>query len=250
MKNTFKTFVCILFLVALSTSTFAQLDKKERLVYKLIDRNNAKKLEKLMDKDATFKEYVLNYYSKTERTYLKYAIDECKLKVVDLLAKNKAIIGYTEENSEEILDIYIDDLSCFLSEKNQKCLISSYTMLVENDYVRVRPTLLGRLNCYFDVVPEWYIVMQPVVKALISKGLKAEKNVINITGERENYLLELCKLEKLETEEGIEKHTKTIRNYILFLREQGVDFETVINDKKPIELLSEDFKTKLKSLSK
>lgn len=239
--NYYTTFLSIVLFFATSLSLFAQLDENEKLVYKLIKQDNAKKLKKLMNQDMEFKNYVLTYYSKTEKTYLEQAIDDCSLKTVELLTKNKAIIGYTEEYSEEIVDIYIDELSCVFSSKKKKCLVAAYAQLVKNDYVRIRPTLLGRLNCYFDVVSEWYFDMQPIVKELIGKGLKVEESIINITEERENYLIELCKLEKQFTEEFTQKEIHDIRNYILFLKEQKVDFKTEINGKRPIDLLSKEF---------
>ncbi|WP_375558718.1 hypothetical protein ACE193_13300 [Bernardetia sp. OM2101] len=199
-----------------------------------------------MSQDATFKNYVLNYYSKTEKTYLEYAIDECSIKTVEVLAKNKAILGYKNKYTKEILNLYIENLGCYLEKNADKCLIPAFVLLIENDYFRLRPTLLEKLNCYSDVLLDWYIVIQPVVKALIKKGLKVEKSIINITGEKNNYLLEVCKRENQYTNEENKEHQKAIRNYIQFLKQEVVDFETEIDGKRPINLLSSVFQKKIR----
>ena len=80
----------------------------------------------------------------------------------------------------------------------------------------------------------------------MKKGLKVEESIINITGEKDNYLLEICKWENQYTTEENKYHQKAIRKYILFLKEQGVDFNTKIDGKKPIDLLSSAFQKKVR----
>ena len=240
-----KHFVAFLLMFLFSSSSlFAQLDKNETLVYKLIKEDKAKQLEKLMNEDAEFKNYVLTYSSKTEKTYLEQAIDDCSLKIVALLTKHKSILGDTKQYAE---DMYIADLSCYIKKDTKECLIPAFVHLVENDYIEITPTLLGKLNCYSDVLPEWYQIIQPVMKSLIKKGLKVEESIISLEGEAtQNYLLALCNWEKEATKENYKAHKKAIRKYILFLKEQGIDFNTEIDDKKPIDVLSEEFQKKMK----
>ena len=49
---------------------------------------------------------------------------------------------------------------------------------------------------------------------------------INSTEEKDNYLLKICKWEKEYTEEGYKKHTKAIRNYILFQKSRDTSKST------------------------
>lgn len=239
------TYLLILFFTLFAYSTFAQSDsdstKNSDLIYKLINKQDTKELQKLIDAQGV-KAFDLNQTS----SYLEYAINNCKISAAEVLIKNKIPLGKDEDETEGVLEGYIGEISCYLKQDAKKCLIPAFVLLVEHDYVQFKPTSLGKLNCYEDVLPEWYVVIQPVVKALMKKGLKVEESIINITGEKDNYLLEICKWENQYTTEENKYHQKAIRKYILFLKEQGVDFNTKIDGKKPIDLLSSAFQKKVR----
>lgn len=238
--NSLALITSIFLLFFLSTSLFAQ-SESDSLIYELIDNEDIKALQKLIDKKG------IKILEPTKNnSYLEYAIDNCKLVTTEFLTKNKIPLGKNKADKEAILEDYIGQISCYLEENAENCMIPAFVMLVENDYISLKPTLLGNLNCYSDVLPEWYVIIQPVVKALIDKGLNVENSTLNFTGKKDNYLLEICKWEKESTEEGYKDRQKTIRKYILFLKEKGVDFNTKIKGKRPVDLLSSKFQKEVR----
>lgn len=242
MKITY-LFTLIFTLVIFSTFGQSETDSttQKNSIYKLIDKEDTKTLQQLIDTKG------IGYFTTNQDiSYLDYAITNCKISVVEILAKNKLPLGSNREETEAILEGYIIELGCYLKKDAKKCLVPAFVVLIENDYVPITPTLLSQLNCYEDVVPEWYEVIQPIVKALLNKKLKVEESIIHIGEEKDSFLLAICKWEKKYTEEGNKHHQKAIRNYILFLKKQGVDFQTPIQGQKPIDLLSLQFQQKMK----